>query len=294
MIFLQSKPATSRRVQPHLPLLFFLLILAISQIVTAQDNDAAATTDDAAATAATTGTDTSTSDSTATTDSTTSSTSISVPVVTVPPTDGAPYMQTSSTPEGAVFIAVGAVLGFLGLAVLAWRGLVAWSVNRSVRQSAMMQSSETKGLLRSSRRKKSITRSKGYSFPSVSGRGGGGAAAPPPPPPHGGNRNRNRSHRRSGSGSGSGAASQKPIYIVPRSNSGLFFSPTAESRRRDYHPSAPYPGGSYPYPPAQARHQHQHQGSQGTAPTEYLEGLFDNHAPRRPQRPPEGYNRRRY
>lgn len=293
MILLQPQPATSRRAQPNITVLFFfLVILAVFQTVSAQNDNAAATT----------GTDTDTATTTA--DSTTSSTSISVPVVTVPPTDGAPYMQTSSTPEGAVFIAVGAVLGFLGLAVLAWRGLVAWSVNRSVRQSAMMQSSETKGLLRSSRRKRYGPRSKEYSFPSVSGKSGGGAAAHPPP--HGGNRNRSRSHRRSGSGSGSGGGSQKPIYIVPRSNSGLFYSPTAESRRRDRdyppppppppHSSAPYPS---PYPPAQARHQHQ--GSHGTPPTEYLDGLFDSHShghghghsPRRPQRPPEGYNRRR-
>lgn len=282
-------------------------------------------------------------------------------------------MQTSSTPEGTVFIAVGAVLGFFGLAVLAWRGLVAWSVNRSVRQSAMMQSSETKGLLRSSRRKRSIVRSNQYSFPAVSG--GGGA------PDAGGGGGRGgglRHHRRSGSGS---HGSQRIPTIVPSSNSGLFFSPTAGARvqgpaKKDpnyyNHPSsAPYnsagpgsgpgfgPGArpgpgphrphpttsrrggqhqyqsagysygpspsaspnlpptgvyygsgplpsdntsssslnlaspSHPHPQAQAPTQTQTQGTQGTqriAPTEYLEDLFENHAPRRP---PGGYNRRR-
>lgn len=303
------------RLRPHMLLLF--VFFALSQIASAQNNNAAATA--TANTDTNTDTETKTTDATTkTADTTTSSTSIGPPVVTVPPTDGAPYMQTSSTPEGAVFIAVGAVLGFLGLAVLAWRGLVAWSVNRSVRQSAMMQSSETKGLLRSSRRKRYGPRSKEYSFPSVSGKssgGGGGSGGggsfpttPPPPPPHGGNRSRSRGHRRSGSGNGSG--SSKPLYIVPRSNSGLFYSPTAQSRRDPPPPRTPPHYSSYPYPPAQARHQHQNHGSgsgsspgsgsrpgSGPAPTEYLDGLFDNHTPprraQRQHRPPDGYNRRR-
>jgi hypothetical protein len=46
-------------------------------------------------------------------------------------------MQTSKLPEGTVFIIVGAVLGFLGMAVLAWRGMVAWSLHRSVKRAAL-------------------------------------------------------------------------------------------------------------------------------------------------------------
>lgn len=46
-------------------------------------------------------------------------------------------MQKSSLPEGTVFIAVGAVLAFLGACVLLWRGLVAWSINRSVKRAAL-------------------------------------------------------------------------------------------------------------------------------------------------------------
>lgn len=45
-------------------------------------------------------------------------------------------MQRSELPEGTVFIAVGAALGFFALVIIAWRGLVAWSINRSVRRSA--------------------------------------------------------------------------------------------------------------------------------------------------------------
>ncbi|KAL8997179.1 MAG: hypothetical protein Q9169_003506 [Polycauliona sp. 2 TL-2023] len=65
---------------------------------------------------------------------------VKAPVPTVPPTAGAPYMQKSTLPEGTVFICVGAGLGFIGLVVLAWRGLVAWSLHRSVRKAAMAPS----------------------------------------------------------------------------------------------------------------------------------------------------------
>ncbi|ERF77126.1 hypothetical protein EPUS_07667 [Endocarpon pusillum Z07020] len=60
----------------------------------------------------------------------------SYPPPSVPPTAKAPYMQHSNLPEGTVFIAVGAALGFFALVIIAWRGLVAWSINRSVRRSA--------------------------------------------------------------------------------------------------------------------------------------------------------------
>lgn len=60
-----------------------------------------------------------------------------VPTIIVPYTANAPFMQKSSMPEGTVFIAVGAVLAFLGACVLLWRGLVVWSVNRSVKRAAL-------------------------------------------------------------------------------------------------------------------------------------------------------------
>ncbi|KAH8147413.1 uncharacterized protein LAJ45_08569 [Morchella importuna] len=61
---------------------------------------------------------------------------LAIPVVTVPPTSNAPFMQKSTLPEGTVFIAVGSALAFFALAVIAWRGLVAWSLHRSVRKAA--------------------------------------------------------------------------------------------------------------------------------------------------------------
>lgn len=63
----------------------------------------------------------------------------SIVAPSVPPTANAPYMQTSNLPEGTVFIAVGAILGFFGFSVLMWRGLVAWSLHRSVKRAAQHQ-----------------------------------------------------------------------------------------------------------------------------------------------------------
>lgn len=64
------------------------------------------------------------------------------PAPTVPPTADAPFMQKSNLPEGTVFICVGAALGFIGFLVLAWRGLVAWSLHRSVKKAAIAQSAK--------------------------------------------------------------------------------------------------------------------------------------------------------
>ncbi|GAB7337719.1 hypothetical protein MBLNU457_g3000t1 [Dothideomycetes sp. NU457] len=60
-----------------------------------------------------------------------------IPTMVVPYTADAPFMQKSSLPEGTVFIVVGAVLGFLGACVLAWRAMVAYSINNSVKKAAL-------------------------------------------------------------------------------------------------------------------------------------------------------------
>lgn len=64
---------------------------------------------------------------------------VGIPLMIVPDTAAAPYMQKSSLPDGTVFICVGAALGALGAAVLLWRGLVAWSLHRSVKRAAVAQ-----------------------------------------------------------------------------------------------------------------------------------------------------------
>ncbi|KAJ2901506.1 uncharacterized protein MKZ38_001734 [Zalerion maritima] len=63
----------------------------------------------------------------------------SYPAASVPPTSNAPFMQTSSLPDGTVFIAVGAILGAFGAAILIWRGIVACLLHRSVERAAVAQ-----------------------------------------------------------------------------------------------------------------------------------------------------------
>ncbi|KAI1096863.1 hypothetical protein F5B19DRAFT_9925 [Rostrohypoxylon terebratum] len=63
----------------------------------------------------------------------------SYPPPNVPPTNNAPFMQPSSVPEGTVFIAVGAILGAFGAAVLVWRAVVAWLLHRNVKRAALAQ-----------------------------------------------------------------------------------------------------------------------------------------------------------
>jgi len=65
---------------------------------------------------------------------------VGIPNMKVPDTAGAPFMQKSDLPDGTVFICVGAILAFFAAAVLAWRGLVAWSLHRSVKRAAIAQS----------------------------------------------------------------------------------------------------------------------------------------------------------
>ncbi|KAK3700133.1 hypothetical protein LTR37_016136 [Vermiconidia calcicola] len=65
---------------------------------------------------------------------------VGIPQLEIPYTGGAPFMQKSNLPEGTFFIAAGAVLAFLGACVLLWRGMVAWSINRSVKRTAMLAS----------------------------------------------------------------------------------------------------------------------------------------------------------
>ncbi|KAJ5817994.1 hypothetical protein N7447_008002 [Penicillium robsamsonii] len=244
-------------------------------------------------------TTTTSSVSTTTESSTSSSTTTDAAIVTIPPIANAPYMQESNAPEGTVFIAVGAALGLIGLILLAWHAMVAWSVNRSVRRAAVMHASESKRLLRGSRKKRSIP----YS------------AAPAT----------DVSLHKLGAAT---RASYKPNR-VPSANSGLFFSPTAGgpsashaslhaagsagNRASTYLPAGYYAaaGSSNPapdplhsptaglsspsLPPAGVYHdshnqRHSYVGAstsslnlnqapQGRAPSAYLEDLFESHVP---------------
>ncbi|WXC52118.1 hypothetical protein QX201_011780 [Fusarium graminearum] len=65
------------------------------------------------------------------------------PAPSVPPTNNAPFMRHSSAPDGTVFIAVGAILGALGLGILLWRLIVGILLHRSVDRAAKAQHDET-------------------------------------------------------------------------------------------------------------------------------------------------------
>ncbi|KAF4452913.1 hypothetical protein F53441_4339 [Fusarium austroafricanum] len=64
------------------------------------------------------------------------------PAPSIPPTNNAPFMRHSSAPDGTVFIAVGAILGALGLAILLWRVIVGILLHRSVERAAKAQHDE--------------------------------------------------------------------------------------------------------------------------------------------------------
>ncbi|KAJ5634127.1 hypothetical protein N7528_001969 [Penicillium herquei] len=273
-----------------------------SSTTTSSTMDSTTTSSTTSSTTSTTSGSTTTSSVSTTTTSTSSSSTTTGAIVTVPPTAGAPYLQTSNTPEGTVFIVVGAILGFIGLAILAWRGIVAWSVNRSVRRAAMAQSAESKRLLRGSRKKRS--------------------------PSHPTAPAMDVSLDKLGTAT---RASYKPSRRVPSNSSGLFYSPTAGggaagshnslngsqgNRNSSYLPAGfyPTPGTSTPvrdsgnhhaapgYPPSspslpptgayhEASHNSRHsymgasssslnlsQAAGGRAPSAYLEDLFEHHS----------------
>ncbi|KAI0379953.1 hypothetical protein F5Y04DRAFT_258788 [Hypomontagnella monticulosa] len=147
----------------------------------------------------------------------------SYPAPTVPPTKDAPFMQPSSVPEGTVFIAVGAILGAFGAAVLIWRAVVACLLHRSVKKAAMAQQ---------------IANDK--------------ATFPPPPPPF----YKYSDHASSASlgnavsGRGVRRTTRGPIPSATPSQSNLFFSPTAPTtgsggnRESRFLPSGFYAAGA--------------------------------------------------
>ncbi|KAH8698299.1 hypothetical protein BGW36DRAFT_375844 [Talaromyces proteolyticus] len=279
------------------PPLFLVGLLATLVILVQVNGDDTTTTN--ALPALTTTTTDSTSTSTGLprlTEST--SNSIPIPTATVPPTSNAPYMQQSKVPEGTVFIGVGAALGFIGFSLLAWRAMVAWSINRSVRRAAYeLAQSENKSLLRNKRRSRR----------------------------HSTHRKSRREARGTSMSMDKLSKSDRISHLSstknPASQSNLFFSPTAGAgshqsmnRASTYLPAGYYaagnatlgshsqvnlgrsPPGSPSLPPSRghdANRSSHHVGAststlnlnvppQGRAPSAYLEDLFDSHPPARP------------
>ncbi|KAI1106118.1 hypothetical protein F4804DRAFT_330677 [Jackrogersella minutella] len=147
----------------------------------------------------------------------------SYPAPTVPPTNNAPFMQPSSVPEGTVFIAVGAILGAFGAAVLIWRAVVACLLHRSVKKAALAQQ---------------IANDKA-TFP-----------APPPPFYKYSDQASSASLGNAMSGRGVRRTTRGPIPSATPSQSNLFFSPTAPApssggnRESRFLPSGFYAAGA--------------------------------------------------
>lgn len=157
------------------------------------------------------------------TDSATStvSTDYSYPPAAVPPTINAPFMDRSTMPDGTVFIAVGAILGTFGLAILVWRGIVACLLHRSVARAAAAQH---------------IANEKSTHLPPA------GVA-------------KKSKRKPSSSDRGARRTPRGPVPSSTPSQSNLFFSPTAagtaamgSNRDSRYLPSGFYAAGSSPSP----------------------------------------------
>lgn len=278
------------------PAYFLLAILMASGQTNGQDTDLPGLTTTAA-------------DSTSTGTSTgtglpriSDSTSIPIPTATVPPTSNAPYMKQSNVPEGTVFIGVGAALGFIAFSLLAWRAMVAWSINRSVRRAAYeLAQSENKALLRNKRKsrrhsthRKSRRETKGTSMNMEK------LAKP--------------DNRQSHYSSTMHSASQSNLFFSPTAGAGNHQS---MNRASAYLPSGYYAAGNASLGPSQSQinlgrsppgspslppsrgHERTRSSNhvvgaststlnlnvppQGRAPSAYLEDLFDSHSPAPPQ-----------
>lgn len=148
------------------------------------------------------------------------------PPASVPPTKNAPFMQQSSAPEGTVFIAVGAVLGAFGVAILLWRAIVSLLLHRSVERATMAQHD----------------RDVKTGFP-----------APPAPFYKYTDRDSSPSFGPTGSSTGRGTrrTNRGPVPSANLSQGNLFFSPTAvtgnaaaNNRASGFLPSGFYAAGS--------------------------------------------------
>ncbi|KAK2871880.1 hypothetical protein FQN49_002734 [Arthroderma sp. PD_2] len=240
-----------------------------------------------------------------------------IPTAIIPPKKGAPYLQHSNLPEGTVFIGVGAGLGVIFLAIFAWRALVAWSINRSVRRAAttphQSDAAATTLLNPSKRKSKAYRQSMGASM-SLEKLNSGNTSnnrhsalhrvSQPPNSslffsPTAGASNMHTAGNRgsgylpagyyaaSGASPGAGAGMQHSTSSIGLSPLG----PQAQgySRTRS---TGPTPPDSPALSPTMRRYEQTHPSTsslnltsppQGRAPSAYLEDLFENH-PSGPQR----------
>lgn len=148
------------------------------------------------------------------------------PAATIPPTYHAPFMQHSSAPNGTVFIAVGAILGAICLAVLVWRLIVGLLLHRSVDRAAKQQLD--------------VNSKAGF---------------PAPPAPF--YKYSDRASTMSLSQARGNRKSRGPIPSANLSQSNLFFSPTAAAQGNGGNRASAYlPSGFYAAGAGNPSHQH--------------------------------------
>ncbi|PFH56484.1 hypothetical protein XA68_16425 [Ophiocordyceps unilateralis] len=139
------------------------------------------------------------------------------PPPAVPPTHDAPFMRHSNLPDGTVFIAVGAILGVFGLAILLYRAIVSLLLHRSVKRAAMAQH---------------ISNSK--------------AGFPAPPAPFYKYTDQESTMSLGGAaGRGVRRTNRGPVPSATPSHSNLFFSPTAINNASGSRASTFLPSGFY-------------------------------------------------
>lgn len=144
--------------------------------------------------------------------SSTSSTAVATPTVTVPSNSNNPFMRQSSLPEGTVFIAVGAILGGIVVAIFAWHIALAFIHKRNLKKFTSTNQVYTAPFMDESKDFYSDT-------PGTAGAGTFGGHAY-----RAGGTNRKSLVPGAGKDTENSASERTRSMI----NSGLFFSPTAE------------------------------------------------------------------
>ncbi|KAF2863542.1 hypothetical protein K470DRAFT_254836 [Piedraia hortae CBS 480.64] len=198
-----------------------------------------------------------------------------VPQITIPDTSSAPFMQKSSLPQGTVFIAVGGALAFMFLCVLAWRGLVAWSVRRSVKKATLGPVRSEKSVY-NSHQYQPAPRSSVYDEPPARG-----SIVSLDPLTSSGKQVRPTSRREDGDEdlffSPTAHNSPNPDYTNRHSLPPGYYPPTSSHSQR--HPSGLVPGKRRSRPQSWVEEGDLSSGRR--VPSAYLEELFDNHGHRR-------------
>ncbi|KAK3180957.1 hypothetical protein K4F52_007771 [Lecanicillium sp. MT-2017a] len=153
------------------------------------------------------------------------------PAPAVPDTKDAPFMKQSSAPEGTVFIAVGAILGAFGVAIVLWRAIVGLLLHRSVERATKAQHN--------------INTKSGF---------------PAPPAPFYKYTDQDSAMSvAAGSGRGTRRTNRGPVPSSNLSQSNLFFSPTANTNAPGNRGSSYLPSGFYAASSTSPGPQHQDQ-----------------------------------